>query len=1152
MKALTFCFRSLVHHRRTNLAVLLGVMAGTSVLTGALLVGDSMRGSLRELSLGRLSKVDHVLVSGTFFHQDRVTSVTTRDGFDGSFDALRPMILVSGSVGHAESDRRSNRVQIYGVKNSFFDLDDVLDDEQRGELAFLDSEDRSAILSEPLAQDLGVKVGERIIVRLEKATAVHKEMVLGREDDSALALRLTVKAIFPSKGLSGFSQNPAQVAPRNLFLPLARLQRSLEKKDRINGFLASGKDVSETRGAEGAARLGDWLAESLVLQDVDLKLNVDEERKTVSLSSERLLLDSKMEELGLSAVKKAGPQPFPVYTYLANQIKKVQEEGKDETRSIPYSTVCGIDLDIAPPEPLTLLDGTSAGPIRPDGILLSEWAADDLEAKVGDRLEVTYFVDGVSGELETRSAEFLVQGVVRMEGLADDPGLAPEVGGMTDVGDISDWDPPFPVDFSLIRSNDEVYWDDYRATPKAFLNLGRSQSLFAGDQNRFGHLTSIQTGQVRGKTIQETAELVRAEVRRALTPDRTGLAPDPVRERSLQASQGAMDFGGLFIGFSFFIIFAAGLLVSLLFRLNVERRAREVGALRALGFAQSKIARILLAEGALVAGLGGVVGLFLAIGYANFILSYLKSNWSERLSVGFLELHITPMSMALGYLAGFVVALVSIALALRGLGKASPRGLLAGVVSSGGLDDRRKRGRLAPALAGVSLVSALLLFVAGVVEAIPAQGAFFGVGMLLLVGGLAGLLVWVRRDGRGRFGGVGFRAMCRLGVRNATLRPRRTLSTAGLVASATFLLIGVGAFRQEGGGDPTDRNSGTGGFSLLAESSLPIFYDLDTEVGREELALSDELNGALSGGSVIPFRLSEGDESSCLNLYQPTRPRILGAPRALVDRGGFGFAKSTADTKEDQGNPWRLLSSRLPDGAIPVIGDMNAVQYQLKSGLGKDLLITDEKGNPVTLRFVALMSRSVLQNEVVIGEDHFIELFPSTSGYRFFLFESAQEKLEQLGGMLEKELATSGLDVASTRERLAEYHAIENTYLSTFQLLGGLGLLLGTLGLATVVLRGVLERTGELALLRAVGYKRSDLATMVLAENGSLLLFGLLIGGISALFAIAPQAFAGTGGVSFGTIAFSIALIFITGMAAGSIAVVASIRAPLIQSLRSE
>ena len=59
--------RSLRHYWSTNLAIALGVAAATAVLTGALIVGESMRSSLRELTLQRLGKIDEMLVSDGFF-----------------------------------------------------------------------------------------------------------------------------------------------------------------------------------------------------------------------------------------------------------------------------------------------------------------------------------------------------------------------------------------------------------------------------------------------------------------------------------------------------------------------------------------------------------------------------------------------------------------------------------------------------------------------------------------------------------------------------------------------------------------------------------------------------------------------------------------------------------------------------------------------------------------------------------------------------------------------------------------------------------------------------------------------------------------------------------------------------------------------------
>ena len=82
---------------------------------------------------------------------------------------------------------------------------------------------------------------------------------------------------------------------------------------------------------------------------------------------------------------------------------------------------------------------------------------------------------------------------------------------------------------------------------------------------------------------------------------------------------------------------------------------------------------------------------------------------------------------------------------------------------------------------------------------------------------------------------------------------------------------------------------------------------------------------------------------------------------------------------------------------------------------------------------------------------------------------------------------------------------MQNTYLATFQSLGGLGLLLGTIGLAVVQWRNVLERRGELALLRAAGFPARMLAILVALENVLLLVLGLGVGLLAALVAVLPH-----------------------------------------------
>jgi ABC-type antimicrobial peptide transport system permease subunit len=169
------------------------------------------------------------------------------------------------------------------------------------------------------------------------------------------------------------------------------------------------------------------------------------------------------------------------------------------------------------------------------------------------------------------------------------------------------------------------------------------------------------------------------------------------------------------------------------------------------------------------------------------------------------------------------------------------------------------------------------------------------------------------------------------------------------------------------------------------------------------------------------------------------------------------------------------------------------------------------------------------------------------------LVETASERTAEVATRIEDAMSDFGGDATGTAERLAQFHRVENTYLSTFQTLGGLGLLLGTVGLATVLLRNVLERRRELALLGAVGYRRSHFLLMVAAENTLLLAGGLLAGAACAALAITPAVMERGGRLPLTSGgALLLFAVFATGLLSSLVATRAATRAPLLDALRSE
>jgi len=210
----------------------------------------------------------------------------------------------------------------------------------------------------------------------------------------------------------------------------------------------------------------------------------------------------------------------------------------------------------------------------------------------------------------------------------------------------------------------------------------------------------------------------------------------------------------------------------------------------------------------------------------------------------------------------------------------------------------------------------------------------------------------------------------------------------------------------------------------------------------------------------------------------------------------------------------------------------------------------------VVLRFVGALSDSVLQGELVVSEENFTRLFPAQQGYRLFLIEDPaatdREHIDALAGTLERELAPFGFDAVSTVERLASFHRVENTYLSTFQALGGLGLLLGTIGLSAIMFRNVLERRRELALLRAVGYDARRVSVVIVAETALLLGAGLLSGVACAALAIVP-AWLGRGGAVPGPGLLGLLMaVAVAGLLSSLVATRAALGGTLLDALRVE
>lgn len=1149
--------RNLSYYWRTNLAMVLGVATAVAVLSGALLVGDSVKASLRDLFVQRLGSTDYVIAAQGFFREELANDIQKHEQFAaGGFAATCPLVALDGTIIDEASKRVGSGIRVYGVDERFWKFHARAD---------ASPHQREILVSESLARELNTQPGVSLVLRVEKPSNIPVESLHSRKEDLGSTLRLTVRETLTAEALGEFSLQPQQGSVRAVFVPLNLLQKELKQEGKANLILVDEDSRSETENPGRAARtelLERILKDSASLEDYGIKLRVLNEQQAVSIESlAGFVPEALAERVGAAALSAETLGPVPFLSYLINGIRR------DDGREIPYSVVTGVtreSLEIMQHDEFRHLpgcddtDGNKTGHLP--SILLNEWAASDLQIKIGERVTLDYYVWLQEGKLATRSAEFRVACIIPMKGLAADRDLVPDYPGITESETLGAWDPPFPIDLKRIRPQDEDYWKKYRATPKAFIPLDVGQDLW---QTRFGSLTSLRVWPKGGRTLAEAHSAFERSLRETLDPLHGGFSTLPVRAQGLEASRGATDFGEYFLYFSFFLVISALLLTALFFKLGVEQRLREIGLLQAVGFPATRIRGLFLMEAVVLSVVGGLIGLAGALAYGHLMMLGLRTWWVDAVGTTMLRLHVSPLSLLLGATGGIFAALLCVVWTLRRFGKQSTRSLLAGIVGHGAGETQRRGDPAKRLFSSLRIANALtafgvLLLIASTLHVVGQVAGFFGGGTLLLIAFLCYQSAWLRRANRKPIGGAGWWSVAHLGFRNATSRPGRSVLCIALIASAAFIIVAVDSFRHRGDLDSTrDSHSGSGGFPLLAQSLLPLVHDPNTREGQEALNLvTDDAASPLSGVTFARFRVRPGDDASCLNLYQPRNPKIIAPTPDFISGNRFAFQNSLASTSEEKQNPWLLLNREFPDGAVPVIADANSMTYVLHLKLGDDFVLQQGE-RPVRLRLVGALADSIFQSELVMAEKNFLRIFPEQEGYRFFLIDihspgQSPEQSPTIAAALEDRLSDFGFDVLPTGERLANFHRVENTYLSTFQMLGGLGLLLGTLGMAAVLLRNVLERRRELALLRAVGYNSSHFTLMVVAENALLLFCGLVTGTVCALLAIAPVFFSRHAQLPSFSLGLLLLVVLISGLTASILATWAALRAPLLPALRAE
>lgn len=1251
MKSNTLVFRSLRFFSRSHLALALGIASAVAVIVGALVVGDSVRRSLRGLVVDRLGSIESLLHSRTYFDPSILESLRPADA---NLNIVPAIILSRSSAEHRDANQffRASNVQVLAVDAAFWDA------AKSTLTSAVSLEEDQVAVNASLANELSLAVGDELTLRISNTPGAPADNPLGKKDDAIVSLpRQKVVAILPDDSLGGATFVVGQSAPKNVYCSLATLQDVLDCDAEVNAAFVLSQTPS-LNPSDASVRLCDQLNLQLTPQLEDYGLQLarhtrvypDAEIDKISssqanrngaeppeqvfdyyqLSADELIIDDQTANTLSDAL--GSERAFRMITYLANGIEKIEPLREDVSRqrsaiayearlrerrlreqqgeqvddgdprdaatrepSIGTFSVTAMELPdemaVAPPAesrpealsrtvPYSIVVGTEyldalnlrsyttvpMEELRVPFCWINSWLAEQIDAEAGDWFRLKFFQpETVEGQAIENEIHFMIAGIVPITEPAapfrrlrpaqyserptvfNDSNLTPSVPGVTDQDSISKWDLPFPLQEDLILDPDDAYWNNHRLTPKIFVPYDMaSRSSFFG--SRFGRMTAFR---IPANTVNSEAQL-RNEISEALLPTRAmqGLVFSPVRHEQLQAASGATPFDMLFLSLSFFVIVAALLLVTLLLKLGIARRAEQIGVLYAQGYSPQRVRQILMREYACVGLAGAGLGTALGIGYARLMIAGLQTWWLGAISTPFLRFSFGWQSIAMGFAAGFVTCLVVVYLGLRKLSRVTPLSLLRGRTEDQQFGSRRKN-RVLLAVAGFAAMAAIGLMAAGLgLSGMARAGTFFGSGMLVLIAILVAMRHMIE-GGREQKRESSSMPLFVLAWRAISRNAVRSTLALGLLSVASFLIASMGVFQV------APNKLGYGGFDLLGESSQPIFINLASTKARAEVmgAAADDLRGSV----VIPMRLQPGEDASCNNLFQVARPTILGVPRKLRDLTDLSpeSSKFSWAATEQDANPWRALENAATGSEadpIPVILDQNTAAWSLKQGAGLGAIIRiDEDDRRLHFKTVGLLSNSVLQGKLMISQNNFESAFPNVSGYRFFMIRSPSAvDAAVVTEAFENGWNDQGLDITYSETTLEQLLGVQNTYISAFQTLGALGLLLGTFGLAAVQLRSVIERRRELALMQAVGFSKSRIIKMLTLETAIILTAGILIGVASATIALVPYVLETGPQLSLLGPLASLTLVLAVGFLAAILAVRKATSQSVLDGLRAE
>jgi putative ABC transport system permease protein len=1078
--------RSITFYKKPVLYQVLIIALLSAVITGSLLTGRSVRTSLKRSAEERLGNTG-ILVSSGLRSFDPALAERMKDSSGINCSGI---LELNGYCQSLISQKGAFNSHIYAVDKDFFSFhgyDSVKI--RQGEI----------YINKHLADYLCVKPGDELILRFRAITDIPPDAPFAPAGEEGKSVVMKIGDILNSSVIGNFSLSISQIMPMNVFMNLSDLETVDGKPVKINRLLIDKKDESSVNEI--------FRSVEHVLKPADIGLRVRKIEKTgeSELISDRVFVDDAV----VREVSNKLPSSAPVLTYLANSIRT-------GSGSTPYSFISALPSSIYP----EIGTGNSA--------IVNKWLADDLSVAKGDSVRIFWYSPDSLNKLKERSTIFTISRIVDMNGIWSDSLLMPEFPGISGSASCSEWDAGVPIKMNEIRRKDEDYWNKYRGTPKVFINYDKGKELWG---NNFGPATGIRFPE------GITEEAIERGLKGSLDPALNGFIITNLAAESVKAANEGIDFGTLFLSLGFFLILSSFVLLSFSLSTYFDSKKGQISTLFALGFKNSWIKKLLFVESAIISFIGCFTGAFAGYLVSIIITKALNSVWRGAVQTDTLDAFFNIVPVMTGFALTFLTIMIFILIKVRQYLKKLNQKEKEVYYSSSS-----RKNLLLPV---IGFVLSFSLYAASLYLKGQELALSFAAGTSLLI-----TLILLFRQ---YFIQIIDKPSDIIHSRNGLSRlyysfnPSLAVTPVLFIAAGIFAVFITGANKMDFNEKLHKRSSGTGGYLLWCENTIPVKDDINTSRGRNNLGLDAD---SLSGMSFVEIKRSSGNDASCLNLNHVTSPPLLGLdPTVFIDRESFSFSKSIRDRNVK--NPWHYLNLTAGTNTIYGIADQTVLEWGLKLKPGDTLMVRAENGQPLKIIIAAGLQSSVFQGYVLIGKDNFTRYYPSVSGSSLFLVDGNPDFADFYKRALNERLENYGVNIEKTTERLASFYEVTNTYLSVFGVFGALGMITGIAGLGFVLLRNYNHRRREFALMLATGYSFKRIRRIIFSEQILILAAGVFSGVISAIVATLPTI------RSSPDIPWLFLMIMVSAITAtGIIALILSVRAisgeSLVASLKKE